>query len=78
MTTVEAPIATGQIEAQGSPQPDNSGSISPAEYTQCASYKEAKYLAASRRRDGLPSYAVLVRALDRWCVRDSTAPQRYQ
>lgn len=78
MTTVETTIATEQIEAQSSPQPNNSGSLSPSEYTPCASYKEAKYLAASRRREGLPAYAVLVRALDCWCVRDSTAPQRYQ
>ena len=78
MTTTEAPVATPYIENDGGdPQPADQMTINLSEYTQCASYKQAKYLAASKRRDGLPAYAVRVASIDRWCVRLSTAPQRY-
>lgn len=48
------------------------------EYIRCASYTEAKRLAAARRREGMPAYAVQVVALDRWCVRLSAAAERYR
>lgn len=77
MATVEAPVATEYIETEGDQQPTAPVSRQTPEYTQCASYKEAKNLAAARRRDGMPAYAVFAVALDRWCVRVSAAPDRY-
>jgi hypothetical protein len=62
-------VGQNQLETEGNRQPAGSVTIEPSEYTQCGSYKEAKYLAASRRREGLPTFAVLVTALDGWCVR---------
>ena len=69
MTTAEAPVATEQIVTTGGQQPATPGSDDLSTYTQCASYKEAKPLAASRRRDGVHAYACYVVALDRWCIR---------
>jgi hypothetical protein len=54
MEATEAPVDTEHI---------------PSKFTQCANYKEAKYLAASRRRNGTYAYAVYVVALESWCVR---------
>ena len=70
MTTTEAPLVIDHIAGQQSPHP---GAAAPAAdapiYTECGSYREAKGLAASRRRDGTHAYAVYVVARDRWCVR---------
>jgi hypothetical protein len=77
MTTVETPVAAEHIDPAGGEQPANPIPSKTPVYAQCASYKEAKYLAARRRRDGEHAYAVYVIALDRWCVRESTALQRY-
>lgn len=67
MTTTEAPTATMQVETdigQLTAIP-----VARSEYTPCATYKQAKYLAASRRRDGTDAYAIYVVALECWCVR---------
>lgn len=69
MTTVEAPVAPEHIEAAGGQQLAPAIPTDPLRYTQCASYKEAKVLAVSRRREGTHAYAVFVVALDCWCVR---------
>ena len=68
MTTVEAPVAPEHIETDGNPQAATPVSTHTREYTQCASYKEAKVLAGSRRREGTHAYAVFVVALNCWCV----------
>jgi len=78
MTIVEASVATGRIEMEGGPQRATPVPINISEYTRCATYGEAKSLAACRRREGMPAQAVLVMSLDCWCVRESTAPQRYR
>ena len=69
MTTVEAAVPTEHIETEGALQPAPAISTYPDKFTQCASYREATYLAGSRRREGTHAYAVFVVALDCWCVR---------
>ncbi len=78
MATVEAPIATEHTQTVDVRQLATQVAVEPPKYTRCDSYKEAKYLAASRRRDGTHAYAVYAVALDCWCVRVSDAPQRYR
>ena len=58
MTTVEAPVATEQIETAGGQQSATPVSNNTPEYTHCASYKEAKYLAESKRRGGMSACGV--------------------
>lgn len=69
MTTPEVPVAPEYAETDADRQVTEPVSGNPSKYTRCASYKEAKYLAASRRRVGEDANAVFVIALDSWCIR---------
>lgn len=70
MATVKAPVQTDQIPKQHRSDSDTvSPSTNGRKYIACGSYKEAKYLAGSMRRDGEHAFAVYVVAQDRWCVR---------
>ncbi|HEX8919531.1 MAG TPA: hypothetical protein VF898_13595 [Chloroflexota bacterium] len=70
MTTFEATALTDQTAGQQSRPPDAAThAADTSAYAVCASYREAKALAASQRHDGMHTYAVYVVALDRWCVR---------
>jgi hypothetical protein len=75
MTTTEAPAATGRIEMAGGHHPAPVGSGNSSQYTPCANYKEAKYLAASRRQGETSTSAIFVVALDCWCARVSAVPR---
>ena len=70
MPTAEVQVLTAQLAGQQSGLPD-AASSSPAAPVpdMCGSYKEAKVLAAFRRREGTHAYAVYAVALERWCVR---------
>ena len=68
MTTVEASVAPEHIVTEDGPQSANPVSVNSSEYTRCTSYRQAKVLAGSRRREGTHAYAVFVVALDCWCV----------
>jgi len=69
MTTAEAPVLIDQIAGQPSRHPDAPSSAAVPVHAVCASYREAKVLAGSRRREGTDASAVYVIALGRWCVR---------
>jgi hypothetical protein len=69
MTTIEAPVALGHIEAAGDQQPVNQVSISPSQYTPCVSYREACNLAGRLRYEGRDVRAAFHVAMNCWCVR---------
>ena len=69
MTTVKAPVLVDDVAEHQSPHPDAAPIANVPTHAECGSYKEAKDLASSRRRDGTYASAVFVVALDRWCVR---------
>lgn len=70
MTTIEAEATVDLIDA-GSNQ-RTGGIVPPPAITMCGSYKEAKYLAGSRRRSGdigaRHVRAFYLTRLERWCV----------
>ena len=69
MTAAEAPVLIDEIAEQQSPHAVAVPAADARIYTECGSYKEAKYVGASRRREGTFAYAVYAVALNRWCVR---------
>jgi len=69
MTMPETPVATGNVDTQTDQPSTAPVPTESSEPTPCAGYKEAKYLAASRRLNGADAYAVYVVALESWCVR---------
>ena len=85
MATIEAEAVVEQIDARGNQHgleldagitQQTGGNVSSPEtspITVCGSYKEAKYLAAARRRSGdiatRHAYAVYFRSCQSWCVK---------
>jgi hypothetical protein len=69
MTTVEAP--TREIEVKNHHQMAETAPAAEKSTMTCSSYKEAKYLAAARRLEGLNphTYVVYDVALASWCVK---------
>ncbi len=68
MTTYEAQVVVDQIDAEDGDQAGDPATLS------CTSYTMARYLAASRRREGTDAYAVYDVALGCWCVKEEVLP----
>jgi len=69
MSLIEVPGVPQQVDTAGERRPAGPIPADPSEYTQCASYREAKNLAGSRRRERAGTFAVFIIALNCWCVR---------
>lgn len=70
MTTVEEQAVTDSTQPMNDQREATTARSAEApEPSVCGSYKEAKYLASSRRRDGSHAYAIYNIARGAWCVR---------